>query len=143
MYDDGERIPDLTQRLNANEIVLRDNFVREYMIDFDPFNACLRMGFLATFAVDWSKRLMEDPYVQRGIARMTRANVLDPKEQEAQDKALIENTLRECMQRGPLSGRPAAARLMAEMKGWAKPDMADADKALIDMFKDVAARVPV
>lgn len=142
MYD-NEKVPELHQTLSDKEIALRDSFIKEYMVDFEPFSACLRMGFLPTFAADWSKRLYQDPYVQRGIAKATREQQIDPKTQEAQDRALIENTLREGMQRGPFASRTAAARLMAEMRGWAKPDTADAEKALIDLFKDMASKVPV
>lgn len=143
MQDSFESIPDLTQSLSEKEIVLRENFIREFMVDFEPYNACLRMGFMPVFANDWSKRLLQDPYVQRGIAKLMRQAQPDPKEQEAQDLALVKNTLRENMQRGPFASRTAAARLFAEMHGWAKPDTADAEKALIDLFKDMAAKVPV
>jgi hypothetical protein len=144
MNDHHEMIPDLSQKLSEKEIALREKFISEYMVDFDAFQACLRMGFMPSFAVEWSKRLFQDPYVQRGIAKLMRSDPSrDPKEQEAQDRALVENTLREGMQRGPYSSRNAATRLFMEMKGWVKPDGADTEKVLVDVLKEIATKVPV
>ena len=58
--------------LSEREQAVRDYFVNEYLKDFDPFRACVRMGFLAAFAIDQSKIFMQDGYVLRKIAHMTR-----------------------------------------------------------------------
>lgn len=130
--------------LTEGEKALRDRFVSEYLKDFNPYQAALRIGFLHSFALDWSKRLMSESYVQQQIATLTRTPSADPAAQEAADRALLENTYREAMQRGPYASRVAAGRAFAEMKGWAKPDnTANSEQGLIDLFRDFAQKVPV
>jgi len=130
--------------LSEQERALRDLFVNEYLKDFDPYQAALRVGFQASFALDWGKRLMNEGYVQSEIARLTRMLPADPTAQEAADRALLENTYREAMQRGPYASRVAAGRAFAAMKGWEKPDAAaDAEQGLIDVLKEFAQKAPV
>lgn len=130
--------------LSEQEKALRDLFVNEYLKDFDPYQAALRVGFMHSFALDWGKRLMGEGYVQKQIATLTRTPSADPAAQEAADRALLENTYREAMQRGPYASRVAAGRAFAEMKGWAKPDTnSDAEQNMIDLFRDFAQKVPV
>lgn len=130
-------------KLNEQEKAFRDLFVNEFMKDFDAYYACIRCGMIATFAADWSKRLIHDPYVQRKIADLTRKPSLDEESQKVADRALLENTLRQAMQHGPYAGRVAAARAFAEMRGWTKPDGSQAESALINLFRDIATKVPV
>lgn len=126
--------------LSEQEKALRDLFVNEYLKDFDPFQAALRVGFLVTFALEQGKKLMQESYVQRQIALLTRK----PSEDFDSDKALIENTLRQAMQHGPYASRVSAAKTLAEMRGLAKPDTADDNEAvLVDLFRDFATKVPV
>jgi len=131
----------LEQPLTDKERLLRDHFVSEYLKDFDAYSACIRIGFQSTYAADWSQRLFNDGYVQRKIQYMT--TVPAGPEQEAADKALVETTLRKVMQRGSDSARVAAAGKFMDMRGWSKPDGAgDGAEALIDVFKDLAQRLP-
>jgi hypothetical protein len=131
--------------LNEDDLILRDKFVSEYMKDFDVFQAALRCRFQPTFAVEWGKRLYQCPYVQTKIEEYKRkAAALDPAEQDRQDRALVENTLRQAMQNGPYASRVAATKAFAEMKGWTKPDPTEgAEQALVDLLKEFASRAPV
>jgi phage terminase small subunit len=61
----------LEEEMTEGQRVLRDNFVNEYLKDFDAYSAAIRCGFLATFAIDWCKRLMSEGYVKRRIAELT------------------------------------------------------------------------
>lgn len=138
MFDANQLEPALT----AQETLLRDHFVCEYLKDFDAMKACMRLGFLSTFADMWQSRLMKDGYVQRKIAHMTRVPVDSP-EQQAIDKATVENTLRTVMHRGSDSARVAAAREFNAMRGWSKPDAgAEGEEALIAAFKDAVQALP-
>jgi hypothetical protein len=129
---------------SEKEKALRDLFVSEYMKDFDAFQSALRCGFLPTFALEWGKKLFQEPYVQQQIAFLTRKPADNDAAQDAQDRALVENTLREAMQKGPYGARATATRIFMEYKGWAKPDAnADAEQSLIDVMKGFAQRAPV
>lgn len=132
------------QALNADEIALRDSFIGEYMQDFNPFLAAIRCGFLPAHAVDWGKRLFEDAYVQKAVLALTRKPPEDPVKQAEADKELIANTYRSAMATGTKSEQIAAARALAAMRGFEKPDtIGDAAAALSDVMREFAQRAPV
>jgi hypothetical protein len=130
----------LETALTEKEVVLRDAFVAEYLKDFDPYKACLRMGFQATFAVQWAHTLFNDGYVQRKLDYMTRAPVVSP-EQDAMDRALVELTLKKVMQAGSDSARVAAVREFRALRGWGEGDGGD-NEDLADAFRRVAELLP-
>lgn len=130
--------------LSEDEKILRDLFVNEYLKDFDAYQACIRVGFLSTFALDWARKLMEEGYVQRAIAHFKRTATMGDAEAVATDRALIEATLRQACQHGPYASRVTAARQLAEMRGLAKPDAsATAEESLIAVLKGFAQTAPV
>jgi hypothetical protein len=129
--------------LTPDEISLRDCFVNEYMRDFDAYAACLRLGFMSSFAVHQAQILPNCGYVQRKIAQLKSQPDPEGVNREQSDKALLENVLREAMQKGPYASRVAAGRAFAELKGWNKPDGNEgAEQALIDALKEFAGRAP-
>lgn len=107
--------------LSPREKALRDVFVKEYLVDYDPFQASLRVGFMRSFAEDYAKRLMSEPYVQRKITELQRTEPADEKEQAKQDKLLTLNTLRQAAQNGPFASRVAAAAKLAAILGMDAP----------------------
>ena len=137
MLDPRQLEPALTEK----EVILRDAFVAEYLKDFDAYQACLRLGFQATYAVQWAHTLFNDGYVQRKIAYMTSKLPESSPEQDAMDRAMIEVTLRKVMQRGSDSARVAAAREFRALKGWGEGD-GGATEDLADMFRRVAQQLP-
>lgn len=136
MLDPRQLEPALTEK----EVILRDAFVAEYLKDFDAYQACLRLGFQATYAVQWAQTLFNDGYVQRKITYMTRTPENSP-EQEAHDRAMVEVTLRKVMQRGSDSARVAAVREFRALKGWGEGD-GSAGEDLAEMFARVAQQLP-
>ena len=136
MLDPRQLEPALTEK----ETILRDGFVCEYLKDFDPFKACLRLGFQHSYAVLWAETLFKDGYVQRKIAFMTSAPVDSP-EQEKMDRAMVEHTLRHVMRRGSDSARVAAVREFRALKGWGDGEGGGGED-LVDMFKRVAEQLP-
>jgi phage terminase small subunit len=129
----------LEQPLTTQEQLLRDHFVAEYLKDFNAYQAAIRIGFQATFAVEWARRLFECGYVQRKIQHMTRTQSIE----DAQAKKLIENELLRIAQCGSDTARVAAMREFNAMKGWSKPDGAsDSADDLIAVFKDLAQQLP-
>lgn len=131
----------LESNLTEKERALRDSFVSEYLKDFDAYRACLRMGFLPTFAAEWCKKLYNDSYVQQQIALMTRES---RSETEPELKAAYESNLLYLMYNGTTTSRVAASKQYADFKGWTKPDAnLDTEQNLIELFRGFAQKVPV
>src|SRR4051794_16083934 len=125
----------LEQPLTEQERILRDHFVDQYLRDFNAYQAVIRMGFQATFALHWSKLLWEDGYVQRKIQHMTRTQ----KVADEEAKALLENELLRIAQCGSDSARVSAIREFNAMKGWSKPDgEADGAEQLVAALREFA-----
>lgn len=106
--------PALTER----EQSVRDYFVNEYMKDFDPFRACVRMGFLAAFAIEQSQKFMQDGYVLRKIAHMTRQAPVAGD----QDKAEMLANLRWLAHNGSPAVRVSATAKYMEAQGYLAND---------------------
>ena len=106
----------------GQEKALRDLFVQEYIKDFDPFQACLRVGFQAAFAVEYAKKFMGEAYVQRRITELQRATPENEDAQAKEDRALILSVLRQAAQNGPYASRVQAAAKLATIYGLDRPD---------------------
>jgi transposase len=127
------------QPLTEQEKLLRDYFVAEYLKDFNAFQATIRIGFQASFALDWSRRLYECGYVQRKIQHMTRTQKIADEEA----KTLLENELLRIAQCGSDTARVSAIREYNAMKGWSKPDgVSESADDLIAVFRDLAQHLP-
>lgn len=46
--------------LSENDILLREEFAREYCIDFNAIAACIRLGILGPYAEDWANLFMSE-----------------------------------------------------------------------------------
>ena len=121
--DPGESSPGL----NEKERALRDLFVQEYMKDYDAFNACLRVGFQATYALEYSQQFLRESYVQQRI----KACELQSGLREEDSERLVLSVLRREMQyTGPGSShaaRVSAAGLMAKLLGLEAPSRTQND----------------
>lgn len=127
--------------LSDREQAVRDYFVNEYMRDFDPYRACIRMGFLANFAIDMSKQFMADGYVLRKIAFLTRSATLDP----VADKAEMEANVRWLAFNGSGAVRATASKQYMEAKGYIQKDSGGAEAVadrLIAALSDFADNAP-
>lgn len=130
------------ENLDSQGRALRDLFVQEYLKDFDPYVACIRLGFQATYATQYAQQFMTEGYVQRQIIHFTR-KVPDVGGQEQADRALLENTLRQAMQHGPYASRVAAAKAFGDIKGWNKPEGGENDQqGVINALRDFAKTAP-
>jgi len=52
------------------EISLRDDFITQYMIDYDPTAACTRLGFAKTYASKQGGDFMRCPYVRNKLVEV-------------------------------------------------------------------------
>jgi hypothetical protein len=129
----------LEQPLTEQERLLRDHFVDQYLKDFNSYQAVIRMGFQATFALEWARILFECGYVQRKIQHLTRTKKIADEEA----KALLENELLRIAQCGSDSARVSAIREFNAMKGWSKPDgPAEGAEALVEALREFAQAAP-
>jgi hypothetical protein len=102
------------------EIALRNRFVREYVVDYDDYKACLRIGFLKEAAQRWRHTFLNEPYVQRKIKEVELSKANDSDSQKLEDTAIVMTTLREAAQNGPFNTRVSAATTMAKILGMDK-----------------------
>lgn len=58
-------------QLTEAEVELRQWFVREYLYDYNPVAAAMRVGFAQPFATEYAKKFMNESYVQRLIRELT------------------------------------------------------------------------
>jgi hypothetical protein len=129
----------LEQPLTAQEQLLRDHFVSEYLKDFNAYQAAIRIGFQATFAIEWANKLFNDGYVQRKIQHMTRTQKIGDEEA----KVLLENELLRIAQCGSDTARVSAIGKYMDMKGWSKPDgPTDGAEAIVEALKGFAQQAP-
>lgn len=126
------------------EKALYDQFVTEYIKDYNPVEACVRVGFGMTFALEYAKLFIAKPYVQRALAEHRNKPPEDEKKQEEQDKAMIISVLRECAMNGQGATRVAAARALASIRGLdVQPDKTgDALEKIAEEFRNLAKELP-
>ena len=130
--------------LSESEKALRDFFVEQYLKDFDPFQACLRVGFQAAFAVEYAKKFMQETYVQRKITEGQRSTPKDEEQRTKELKELAISVLVQASQNGPYASRVAAIRELKSMHGWDKgAEVEDKDASLISALRDFAQNAPV
>lgn len=111
---DAAMQPELSDREKA----LRDLFVQEYLKDYDAFAACLRCGFMRSFAGEYAQRFMTEPYVRQQIEIYSYVKHEDPKQQEQvveyNRQRIMNGLFREAHYHGP--GASHAARVAALTK---------------------------
>lgn len=129
------------QSLGERQQAVRDVFVSEYMKDFDAYRACIRMGFLAAFAIDQAKIFTSDGYVLRKVDFLTRVAVMDP---EADKQAMLQN-LRWLALNGSPAVRASATTKYMEAQGYIEKDGGGAEAqnaALIAALETFGANAP-
>lgn len=62
-----DRLSLLGEDLTPKRKRMLDLFVDEYIVDFNPTNACIRAGFKVKFPYQKAQRLLREPYVQKKI----------------------------------------------------------------------------
>lgn len=129
--------------LPEEEKALRDLFVQEYLLDFDPVMACIRIGFIVEFAQQFAIKLMQEPYVRNLLAQAMRKTADNPEEEKKSDLALIKHGLREAGQHGPYANRVQAWKTLAQIQGFDKPVGPSEDEDLVEQFRNFAQVVPV
>lgn len=128
--------------LTAKEQAVRDVFVSEYMKDFDAYRACIRMGFLAAFAIDMARTFLLDGYVLRKVDHMTRIAVIDP---EADKQVMLQNLRWLSLNSSSQAVRASATTKYMEAQGYIEKDGGGAEAAnaaLIAALETFADKAP-
>ncbi len=121
MAENGSGYTDLAglvmqPELSLAEKTLKNNFVTEYLIDFDAWAAAIRIGFLSSVAVQYAQQMMECPYVRREISRRQLEEPVDPRESAKETKKQIAaSLLREAHYRGPGSSHSARVAALGKL----------------------------
>lgn len=108
---------------------LRDMFVNEYMVDYDPVAAAQRCGFERQFAREFASKFMDEAYVQQRINAVKFMDV-DPQSEQKYNQQRVKAALMfEAHYRGPGSShaaRVAALSKLAALNGLDAPKKIDA-----------------
>lgn len=107
---------EITSDLTAQEKELRDLFVREFLTDFDEVAACIRCGFLDSYAKQYAIQFMGETYVRRRIIELSHdVGEKDDKAKKAEtEQRIITSLFREANYRG--AGASHGARIAALSK---------------------------
>jgi cytochrome c5 len=102
--------------LSEQEKQLRDRFVTEYLLDYDAWAACVRVGFLKSVAGQYASDFMQEPYVQREINRRQMGEDADPKGALKNKKRAVEMALlREAHYKGADSTHSARVSALSKL----------------------------
>lgn len=123
---------------------LWDQFVAEYVKDWNPIASCMRIGFNIIYAKEYGGVFLGKPYVQRKIMEFKNSPAVPEKDALDIARARIEAKLIELMECGDAKVMATATKTYAEMKGLMQaPDRSgEALEALVDHFKETAKVLP-
>lgn len=97
-------------RMTAQQKLIRERFVHEYLFDFSETNAAKRCGFAGSEAVEVGRKLMDEVAVQRLIAERMRA--YDPAKEVTMGR-VVAGLMKEANDRG--IGSSHSARVASYM----------------------------
>lgn len=114
--------PDEGPELTFREKALRDKFVAQYLEDYNPIAAAMRVGYPKGYAKEIAARFMEEPYVVRKIQEVEKT----PAEEDPEivKKRIHASLMREAHYHGAGSSqaaRVAALSKLAQMHGMDAP----------------------
>lgn len=141
----------LQPSLSPTEKELRDRFVTQYLIDYNAWAACVRVGFIKSVALTYASELMEDPYVRREISKREQERSVVTADEGAKAKmhSQLESWyLREANYMGAgasHSARIAALNSLSKIHKLldTEGDTSARDESLIKAFRDMATKLPV
>ncbi len=108
-----EMIPETWDHLTAREKQLREDFVRELMVDHDYVKAAVRIGF-GELAKQYGTRFKFDKYVSLRYEQAMSAELHAPEVEDDQRRKVINMLFREAEYTGP--GASHSARVTAQAK---------------------------
>lgn len=117
------RAQHMQPELSQAEREFRDRFVTEYLVDYSPVEACIRIGFAKEYATEYSHMYMLDSYVQNEVKRReVIANVEGAESDDGFRKRIKASLFREAHnQFAKPSSRVAALKALADIYGMNAP----------------------
>lgn len=110
--------PPVEQHLSSPEKVLRDRFVVQYLIDYDAYKACIRIGYTPPFAKEFSARFMNEQYVLTKIAETEGTKGEVKPDEEAEKKRIIAGLWREANNLSYGSSQSARVAALAKLSAF-------------------------
>jgi hypothetical protein len=126
---DTAMMPEMSEREKA----LRDLFVREYLQDYNAYAACLRCGFMRSFAEDYAKKFMGEPYVRQQLKVMEHVEGNEADQSQYNRRRIYNALMKEAHYNGPgssASARVSALAKLAAIEGMDKPAKAEENTIL-------------
>lgn len=134
----------LQPELSEQDKAIRQRFVEEYLKDFQPLQACSRLGFQLAYANAFAKQFMGEPYVHWLVMETLRSRSVDSEDEIEQDRRLIIRTYREAAQKGPYNSRVSAANALAKLRGWPIEQSEETgEEDIINALRDFASKAPL
>lgn len=111
-HDTEELVPDMDPR----ERMIRDQFVEQYLVDYNSVLAAIRVGFREAYAKVVGPAFLMEPYTQRALreAINKRKSVMADHE-ESEQSQIIEGLRREANYFGPGSSQAARVAALAHL----------------------------
>lgn len=95
---------------------LRDDFVREYLIDYSYTAAATRVGYNGALATEFGQRFRYDTYVQKRIAEAMQSEAEDEEfADQVRKRRVMSALLREANYHGPGSSHAARVSALAKI----------------------------
>lgn len=111
----------LSETLSKTERALRARFVEQYLIDYDPLSAAIRIGYTNSFAEQYAKKFLSETYTLKLIADREVEMGLDTEESKHRRK-IVTGLYREAHSRfNSGSARVAALTQLAKITGIEAP----------------------
>lgn len=99
--------------LSEQELALRNLFVDEYLTDFDSVSAAMRCGFASSFAEDYAKKFLSEPYIQQRIKKEQLREPENKEEKTSEDDHNKRRVLSALMREAHNQYNSGAARVAA------------------------------
>lgn len=93
---------------------LRERFVTEYLVDYNAYAACLRVGFHSQFATDYAKKFMEESFVRKLIKQHELAAESEG-EADTNKRRIMAALFKEANYHGPGSSHSARVSALAKL----------------------------
>lgn len=118
--------------LSPSEMDLRDRFAKQYILDYDPVAAAMRLGYMRRAAIAFAYQFLDEAYVQQKIKELQLADPQNKKQEEKHKKREVEAGLwKAANYNGP--GASHAARVTALSQLSKLLDMEPAAKTKVDV----------
>jgi hypothetical protein len=104
----------MSPELSEQERKFRDEFVREFLIDYNPFEAALRLGFSKEYATEYAAKFMNEPYVQKRIKEMELEGGIE-EDADRNKRKVMAALFREANYKGPGSSHSARVSALSKL----------------------------